>query len=67
MTNPPPRWLLKTFTRAHVFLNRLTVGRLFNTLSGDEVCFVTMTGAKSGRVLTMVTAAFPSPRPAPLN
>ena len=51
--NPPPRWLMKTFTRAHVLLNRLTGGRLFNTLSGDEVCFVTMTGAKSGRVLTI--------------
>jgi deazaflavin-dependent oxidoreductase (nitroreductase family) len=50
---PPPRWVLKAVTRTHVFLNRLTGGRLFNTLSGDEVCFVTMTGAKSGRVLTI--------------
>jgi deazaflavin-dependent oxidoreductase (nitroreductase family) len=50
---PPPRWLLKTVTRIHVFLNRLTGGRRFNTLSGDDVCFVTMTGAKSGRSLTI--------------
>jgi deazaflavin-dependent oxidoreductase (nitroreductase family) len=50
---PPPRWILKALTRTHVLLNRLTGGRLFNTLSGDEVCFVTMTGAKSGRVLTI--------------
>lgn len=50
---PPPRWVLKTMTRAHVFLHRLSGGRLFNTLAGDEVCFVTMTGAKSGRTLTI--------------
>jgi deazaflavin-dependent oxidoreductase (nitroreductase family) len=49
---PPPRWLLKTVTRIHVLLNRLSGGRSFNTLSGDEVCFVTMTGAKSGRTRT---------------
>jgi deazaflavin-dependent oxidoreductase (nitroreductase family) len=46
---PPPRWLLKTVTQIHVLLNRLSGGRAFNTLSGDEVCFVTMKGAKSGR------------------
>ena len=50
---PPPRWLLKTMTRVHVLLHRLTGGRFFNTLAGDEVCFVTMTGAKSGRTLTL--------------
>ncbi|MCP5066668.1 MAG: nitroreductase family deazaflavin-dependent oxidoreductase [bacterium] len=49
---PPPRWVLKVVTRAHVLLHRLTGGRRFNTLSGDEVCFVTMKGAKSGRTLT---------------
>lgn len=49
----PPRWLLKTMTRVHVFLHRATGGRLFNKLAGDEVCFVTMTGAKSGRSLTV--------------
>jgi deazaflavin-dependent oxidoreductase (nitroreductase family) len=50
---PPPRWLVKTITRLHVFLNRLTGGRLFNSLGGDDVCFVTMKGAKSGRSLTL--------------
>ena len=50
---PLPRWALKAFTRAHVFLHRLTGGRMFNQLSGDEVCFVTMTGARSGRTLTI--------------
>ena len=50
---PPPRFFLKLFTRLHVFLNRLSGGRALNTLGGDDVCFVTMTGAKSGRKLTI--------------
>ena len=50
---PPPRWLLKAFTKAHVALNRASGGRLFNKLGGDEVCFVTMTGARSGREITI--------------
>ncbi len=49
---PPPRWVLKAMTRLHVLLHRLTGGGL-NKLGGDEVCFVTMTGAKSGRKLTV--------------
>lgn len=49
----PPRWVVKVMTRVHVFLNRLTGGRLFNSLAGDDVCFVTMKGAKSGRTLTI--------------
>ena len=49
----PPKWVLKTMSRSHIFLNRLTMGKMFNTLQGDEVCFVTMTGAKSGRSITI--------------
>lgn len=49
--SPPPRWILKAMTRTHVFLHGLTGGRMFNTLAGDDVCFVTMTGAKSGRTI----------------
>ena len=49
----PPKWLMKTMSRTHIFLNRMTLGKMFNSLSGDEVCFVTMTGAKSGRIITM--------------
>ncbi len=48
---PPPRWVFKTMTRTHVLLHRLTGG--LNKLGGDDVCFVTMTGAKSGRTLTI--------------
>jgi deazaflavin-dependent oxidoreductase (nitroreductase family) len=44
---------MKAVTRLHVFLHRLTGGRLFNTFGGDDVCFVTMKGAKSGRTLTI--------------
>jgi deazaflavin-dependent oxidoreductase (nitroreductase family) len=44
---------MKTMTRLHVFLHRLTGGRLFNTLAGADVCFVTMKGAKSGRIMTI--------------
>ena len=50
---PPPRWVIKAMTRLHVFLHRLTGGRLFNRLGGDDVCFVTMKGAKTGRTLTI--------------
>ena len=46
-------WATRTFTRFHVLLNRLSGGRLFNSFSGDDVCFVTMTGAKSGRTMTI--------------
>jgi deazaflavin-dependent oxidoreductase (nitroreductase family) len=49
----PPRWVLKLVSRTHILLNRITGGRYFNTLGGDEVCFVTMTGARSGRRITM--------------
>lgn len=49
----PPKWVLKLMSRSHIFLNRLTIGKMFNTLQGDEVCFVTMTGAKSGREITV--------------
>ncbi len=50
---PPPRWIVKAMTRCHVFLNKLVNGRWFNTLQGDEVCFVTMIGARSGREITI--------------
>ena len=49
---PPPRWLMKAFTRTHVFLNRLTGGAALNAMGGRDVCFVTMVGAKSGRSIT---------------
>lgn len=56
---PAPRRLLKFLTKAHVFLHRLSGGRLFNTMEGKEVCFVTMTGAKSGREITIPVLYLP--------
>ncbi len=50
---PPPRWVVKAWTRLHVLLNRLSGGRLLNSMGGDDVCFVTMKGARSGRTLTI--------------
>ena len=50
---PAPRRLLKILTKVHVFLHKLTDGRAFNSMPGGEVCFVTMTGAKSGRRITI--------------
>lgn len=56
---PAPRRLLKFLAKAHVFLHRLSGGRLFNTMEGTEVCFVTMTGAKSGRQITIPVLHLP--------
>ena len=50
---PPPRRVVKAWTRLHVFLNRVSGGRLLNSIGGDDVCFVTMKGARSGRTLTI--------------
>jgi deazaflavin-dependent oxidoreductase (nitroreductase family) len=50
---PPPRWVLKAMTRLHVILHRLSGGRRFNSVGGNDVCFVTMKRAKSGRTLTI--------------
>ncbi len=49
----PPKWFMKLMSRSHNALNRLTFGKAFNTLSGDEVVFVTMTGAKTGKRITI--------------
>ena len=49
----PPRWAIKLFTRVHVFVNRASGGRLLNSIGGDDICFVTMKGAKSGRTSTI--------------
>ena len=50
---PPVPWIIKAMTRAHMAFYRLFGGRYFNSLGGDEVCFVEMKGARSGRHLTI--------------
>ncbi|MGR8949462.1 MAG: nitroreductase/quinone reductase family protein [Gammaproteobacteria bacterium] len=44
---------IKIITKIHKFLRGLTGNRFMNTLGGDEVCFVKMSGAKSGRSLNV--------------
>jgi F420H(2)-dependent quinone reductase len=44
--------VLRLLAKVHVSVNRLSRGRLGNRMQGHEVCFVTMTGATSGRTLT---------------
>ena len=50
---PPPRWILKTFTRINVLVYKLSGGRLMNKLEGMPIILVTMKGAKSGRTITI--------------
>ncbi|MFT5484523.1 MAG: deazaflavin-dependent oxidoreductase (nitroreductase family) [Halieaceae bacterium] len=47
---PPPRWVLKTYTKVNVFVYRLSGGRLMNKLAGIPIMLVKMTGAKSGKI-----------------
>ncbi|MDB5499093.1 MAG: hypothetical protein JWP28_3124 [Phenylobacterium sp.] len=49
---PPPKWILKAFSRLNVFVYRLTGGRMMNRMEGSPICLLTMTGRKSGRILT---------------
>jgi deazaflavin-dependent oxidoreductase (nitroreductase family) len=48
---PPPRWLLKLFTRINVFVYKLSGGRLMDELSGMPIVLVKMTGARSGKTI----------------
>jgi deazaflavin-dependent oxidoreductase (nitroreductase family) len=50
---PPPRWIIKLFTRLHVFVSKVSGGLLWNTMGGDEVCFVGTVGRKTGRARTI--------------
>lgn len=50
---PPPRWILKLFTRTNVLVYKLSGGRLMNKLSGMPIVLVQMTGAKSGKKKTI--------------
>jgi deazaflavin-dependent oxidoreductase (nitroreductase family) len=45
------QWTIKTLAKIHVRVNLLSGGRLANKVQGHDVCFVTMTGAVSGRTL----------------
>jgi F420H(2)-dependent quinone reductase len=47
-----PARMLKFLAATQVFVNRFSGGRLGNKRQGHDVCFVTMTGAVTGRILT---------------
>lgn len=51
--SPPPRWLLKLMTKINVFVYKNTGGRWMNKLAGMPILLVEMTGAKSGREITI--------------
>jgi F420H(2)-dependent quinone reductase len=49
---PPPKFVVKLFSRFNVWVYRLSGGRLMNTMLGKPICLVTMTGRKSGQAIT---------------
>ncbi len=51
--NTPPRWVLKAYTRLNVLVYRLSGGRLMNGFSGMPIVLVKMTGARSGKQITI--------------
>jgi deazaflavin-dependent oxidoreductase (nitroreductase family) len=59
---PPPRWLLKTFTKFNVFVYQLSGGRLMNKLAGMPIVLVNMKGAKSGKMKTIPLMYVPHDR-----
>jgi len=50
---PPPRWLLKFFTRLNVVVYKLSRGRMMNKLAGMPILLVEMKGAKTGKQRTI--------------
>ena len=50
---PPPRWVLKLFTKVNVIVYKLTGGRFMNKLSGMPILLVEMKGARSGKKRTI--------------
>jgi len=49
----PPLWLLRIFSALHVFIYRLSGGRLGAMMNGLPVLLLTTTGRKSGRPRTL--------------
>ena len=48
-TKPPPRWILKAFTRLNVWVYKLSSGRLMSSFGGMPIVLVKMKGARSGK------------------
>lgn len=52
MASAPPKWILKAFTSIHVFLYRISKGKLGGTLGNFPILLLTTTGRKSGLART---------------
>jgi F420H(2)-dependent quinone reductase len=52
MASAPPKWITKAFTSAHIFLYRISKGKLGGTLGNFPILLLTTTGRKSGRART---------------
>jgi deazaflavin-dependent oxidoreductase (nitroreductase family) len=50
---PPPRWVLKLFTKVNVIVYKLSAGRWMNKLAGMPILLVEMKGARSGKNRTI--------------
>lgn len=50
---PVPRWLMRVYSKANVWVYRLSKGKLMNRMQGKPICLVTMTGAKSSKKHTI--------------
>tara|TARA_B110000881_G_scaffold169845_1_gene153406 strand:+ start:355 stop:801 length:447 start_codon:yes stop_codon:yes gene_type:complete len=57
--DPPPRWVLKLFTKVNVIVYKLTGGRLMGKLSGMPILLVEMKGARSGKKRTIPLMCVP--------
>jgi deazaflavin-dependent oxidoreductase (nitroreductase family) len=51
-SKPPPKTVVKLYSRLNTWIYRLSGGRLMNTMLGKPICLVTMTGRKSGKAIT---------------
>lgn len=48
MASSPPKWITKAFTNTHIFLYRISKGKLGGTLGNFPILLLTTTGRKSG-------------------
>jgi|TARA_B110000093_G_C12837484_1_gene353824 deazaflavin-dependent oxidoreductase (nitroreductase family) len=56
---PPPRWVLKIFTKINVIVYKLSGGRLMDKLSGMPILLVEMKGVRSGKKRTIPLMCVP--------
>ena len=52
MASTPPKVIIKTVTRIHIFLYRISGGKIWSRMAGLPVLLLTTTGRKSGQPRT---------------